>query len=189
MSMLSSSNQRGTSDIQTNQTPNQDLGSSHPRTMLSSPQRVEQVATRDLDIEQTDYQDDSDPNIPPIDQPPSIARRQDHEPFQVLARHLSGQSSRSIPLHTSHSRLSNATGANHQHVLSTGAGIPLSEEEERERRETMEKLGRHLTPGGRNFKPPPDGGWEAWGVIMGAWFVLFVQFGISECFRTPHQIN
>lgn len=30
------------------------------------------------------------------------------------------------------------------------------------------------------FEPPPDGGFEAWMVVMGAWFVLFVQFGISE---------
>jgi hypothetical protein len=31
------------------------------------------------------------------------------------------------------------------------------------------------------FEPPPDGGMEAWLVVMGAWFVLFVQFGISKC--------
>jgi hypothetical protein len=29
------------------------------------------------------------------------------------------------------------------------------------------------------FDPPPDGGIEAWSVVMGAWFVLFVEFGIS----------
>ncbi|KAJ9122392.1 hypothetical protein QFC22_001814 [Naganishia vaughanmartiniae] len=29
------------------------------------------------------------------------------------------------------------------------------------------------------FEPPPDGGLEAWLVVMGAWFVLFVQFGIT----------
>ncbi|KAJ9100554.1 hypothetical protein QFC21_003597 [Naganishia friedmannii] len=32
------------------------------------------------------------------------------------------------------------------------------------------------------FDPPPDGGLEAWSVVMGAWLVLFVQFGIITSF-------
>lgn len=32
------------------------------------------------------------------------------------------------------------------------------------------------------FDPPPDGGFKAWSVVMGAWFVLFVEFGISTYF-------
>lgn len=74
---------------------------------------------------------EEDPDLAPIDQPPSVQAVTDHEPFQVLARHLSG-------------------------VSQTGSGAP--------------------------FDPPPDGGWQAWGVIAGAWFVLFVQFGIITSF-------
>jgi hypothetical protein len=57
-------------------------------------------------------------------------------------------------------------------------------------REPFAILARHLsgvstgTGGDREsapqvFDPPPDGGATAWLVVMGAWFVLFVQFGIS----------
>jgi hypothetical protein len=70
-------------------------------------------------------------DIAPIDQPPEIQAIQDREPFQVLARHISG-------------------------VSQTGDGPALD--------------------------PPPDGGWEAWGVVAGAWFVLFVAFGIITSF-------
>ncbi len=38
------------------------------------------------------------------------------------------------------------------------------------------ELARHLS-----VDPPPDGGKEAWLVILGAWLVLFVEFGICEC--------
>ncbi|KAJ9108280.1 hypothetical protein QFC19_002528 [Naganishia cerealis] len=44
-------------------------------------------------------------------------------------------------------------------------------------REPFAILARHLS--GPAFEPPPDGGLEAWLVVMGAWFVLFVQFGIN----------
>jgi hypothetical protein len=70
-------------------------------------------------------------DIAPIDQPPEIQAINDREPFQVLARHISG-------------------------VSQTGDGPALD--------------------------PPPDGGWEAWGVVAGAWFVLFVAFGIITSF-------
>lgn len=70
-------------------------------------------------------------DIAPIDQPPEIQAITDREPFQVLARHISG-------------------------VSQTGDGPGLG--------------------------PPPDGGWEAWGVVLGAWFVLFVGFGIITSF-------
>lgn len=59
-------------------------------------------------------------------------------------------------------------------------------------REPFAILARHLSgvsahskqegpaeSGTQPFDPPPDGGIEAWSVVMGAWFVLFVQFGIS----------
>lgn len=36
----------------------------------------------------------------------------------------------------------------------------------------------------QTFDPPPDGGVKAWLVVMGAWFVLFVQFGISTYLDT-----
>ena len=70
-------------------------------------------------------------DIAPIDQPPEIQAITDREPFQVLARHISG-------------------------ISQAGDGPALD--------------------------PPPDGGWEAWGVVMGAWFVLFVGFGIITSF-------
>lgn len=70
-------------------------------------------------------------DIAPLDQPASIQAITDREPFQVLARHISG-------------------------ISQTGAGPALD--------------------------PPPDGGWEAWGVVAGAWFVLFVGFGIITSF-------
>lgn len=43
------------------------------------------------------------------------------------------------------------------------------------KQETLAESGNAPQP----FDPPPDGGLEAWSVVMGAWFVLFVQFGIS----------
>lgn len=57
-------------------------------------------------------------------------------------------------------------------------------------REPFAILARHLSgvstgtgaggePAPPTFDPPPDGGATAWLVVMGAWFVLFVQFGIS----------
>lgn len=59
-------------------------------------------------------------------------------------------------------------------------------------REPFAILARHLSgvstgtvgdrePAPQAFDPPPDGGTTAWLVVMGAWFVLFVQFGISKC--------
>lgn len=43
------------------------------------------------------------------------------------------------------------------------------------KQETLAECGNAPQP----FDPPPDGGFKAWSVVMGAWFVLFVQFGIS----------
>ncbi|KAJ9113518.1 hypothetical protein QFC20_001869 [Naganishia adeliensis] len=60
-------------------------------------------------------------------------------------------------------------------------------------REPFAILARHLSgvstgtagdskPAPQAFDPPPDGGATAWLVVMGAWFVLFVQFGIITSF-------
>lgn len=83
-------------------------------------------------IDESCYNDyNAEDDIAPLDQPASIQAITDREPFQVLARHISG-------------------------ISQTGAGPALD--------------------------PPPDGGWEAWGVVAGAWFVLFVGFGIITSF-------
>lgn len=82
-------------------------------------------------IDESSYGYNAEEDIAPLDQPASIQAITDREPFQVLARHISG-------------------------ISQTGAGPALD--------------------------PPPDGGWEAWGVVAGAWFVLFVGFGIITSF-------
>ncbi|GHJ87266.1 hypothetical protein NliqN6_3668 [Naganishia liquefaciens] len=46
------------------------------------------------------------------------------------------------------------------------------------KQETSAESGNAAQP----FDPPPDGGFQAWSVVMGAWFVLFVQFGIITSF-------
>lgn len=70
-------------------------------------------------------------------------------------------------------------------------------------REPFAILARHLSgvstgtagdskPAPQAFDPPPDGGATAWLVVMGAWFVLFVQFGISKCDHIhllPQKLN
>lgn len=91
--------------------------------------------------------EDLDPDIAPVDLPPAVANELAHEPFQVLARHLSGAS-----------------------AYSRG-------------------------PSAIDPANPPDGGSEAWLVILGAWCVLFVQFGILtgfgqfESYYEAHQLS
>lgn len=99
---------------------------------------------------QTYAPEDLDPDVAPVDLPPAVADELAHEPFQVLARHLSGAS-----------------------AYSRGGQNPAT-----------------IDPAN-----PPDGGSEAWLVILGAWCVLFVQFGILtgfgqfESYYEAHQLS
>lgn len=83
-----------------------------------------------------DGQYDEDFDIAPVDMPRELAEELSREPFQVLARHLSG--------------------------VSIGSGDAIGID-----------------------SAPPDGGLEAWLVILGAWLVLFVQFGICKWPPSP----
>ena len=49
-----------------------------------------------------------------------------------------------------------------------------------------------LTPGGAKPADFPDGGFEAWLVVLGGWCCLFVSFGWTSCigvFQTYYQAN
>lgn len=106
----------------------------------------------------------------PVDEPPLLAKEIDHHPFQLLQRYYSGDATVPSRLEEIDDRVdSGKTPSLDQKGATTTRRLDVGEDgdsdTERERAE-LERLG-----------PAPDGGLRAWGVVAGAWVVLFVQVG------------
>ena len=69
----------------------------------------------------------------------------------------------------------------HSQVI--GAGLPQTSSEESGKDGDVEKVPVEKAPGHSMTDPSafPDGGWEAWLVVLAAFFNMFVSFGWINC--------
>jgi hypothetical protein len=65
--------------------------------------------------------------------------------------------------------------------LDTPVAAPATEEIRSSQPPGLEAVPQDiLRPAVDDVGPPPDGGWQAWACIVGAWCTLFCIFGFSE---------